>query len=239
MSEKEKPTGLALLRVSFPESSINKLPKPMCSLDEWKKLPKAMCKECGAYHATSKTIHLDYIGHAALTDRLLDADPSWSWEPLAVDASGYPVIDKDGGMWIKLTVCGVTRLGYGDAQGKTGGNAMKERIGDALRNAAMRFGAGLELWHKGELKPTIENDEPEKEQLPPPPKPVVKPFELQEQFITDEQKGNIVDMVADTGTDVDKFLAFCGCKTFETIPAKMYKKAMAALEKKAKGEVPA
>ena len=28
---------------------------------------------------------------------------------------------------------------------------MKERIGDALRNAAMRFGAALELWHKGEL----------------------------------------------------------------------------------------
>ena len=28
---------------------------------------------------------------------------------------------------------------------------MKERIGDALRNAAMRFGSALELWHKGEL----------------------------------------------------------------------------------------
>lgn len=54
-------------------------------------------------------------------------------------------------MWIRLTVCGVTRLGYGDAQGKTGGDAMKERIGDALRNAAMRFGAALDLWHKGIL----------------------------------------------------------------------------------------
>jgi hypothetical protein len=28
---------------------------------------------------------------------------------------------------------------------------MKERIGDALRNAAMRFGAALDLWHKGDL----------------------------------------------------------------------------------------
>jgi hypothetical protein len=62
-----------------------------------------------------------------------------------------PVIDADGGMWIRLTICGVTRLGYGDAQGKTGGNATKERIGDALRNAAMRFGAALDLWHKGDL----------------------------------------------------------------------------------------
>ena len=60
-------------------------------------------------------------------------------------------MDNFGGMWIKLTVCGVTRLGYGDAQGKEGGNAIKEAIGDALRNAAMRFGAALELWHKGDL----------------------------------------------------------------------------------------
>src|SRR5690606_24225265 len=27
----------------------------------------------------------------------------------------------------------------------------KEVIGDALRNAAMRFGAALDLWHKGDL----------------------------------------------------------------------------------------
>jgi hypothetical protein len=33
----------------------------------------------------------------------------------------------------------------------SGGDAMKERIGDALRNAAMRFGAALDLWHKGDL----------------------------------------------------------------------------------------
>ena len=45
----------------------------------------------------------------------------------------------------------LTRIGYGDAGQKKGGDAMKERIGDALRNAAMRFGAALELWHKGEL----------------------------------------------------------------------------------------
>ncbi|WP_230683998.1 hypothetical protein, partial [Streptococcus pneumoniae] len=78
-------------------------------------------------------IHLDYVGHAALTDRLLDADPAWNWEYVAVGPDGNPVFDKDGGMWIKLTVCGVTRLGYGGAQEKTGGNATKERIGDALR----------------------------------------------------------------------------------------------------------
>jgi hypothetical protein len=94
---------------------------------------------------------LAYVGHAALTDRLLNVDPMWTWEPLALDERGLPALDEAGGLWIRLTVCGVTRLGYGDAGAKKGGDAMKERIGDAMRNAAMRFGAALELWHKGEL----------------------------------------------------------------------------------------
>ena len=144
-------TGLALLRKPFPPNLISKLPKPTAKRDVMDGLPKAMCSVCGTYHATSKVIHLDYVGHAALTDRLLDADPMWTWEPLAMSPEGLPVMDNFGGMWIKLTVCGVTRLGYGDAQGKDGGNAIKEAIGDALRNAAMRFGAALELWHKGDL----------------------------------------------------------------------------------------
>jgi hypothetical protein len=69
-----------------------------------------------------------------------------------------PDIDKNNGMWIRLTVCGVTRLGYGHAEGKTGGDAIKEVIGDALRNAAMRFGAALDLWHKGNLHATEDDD---------------------------------------------------------------------------------
>jgi hypothetical protein len=142
MTDKSK---LAELRAPFAPNQISKLPKPYK-----KESPKGTCNECGGYHGLP-AMHLDYVGHAALTDRLLSVDPEWSWEPLAVGANGLPVIDADGGMWIRLTVCGVTRLGYGDAQGKTGGNATKERIGDALRNAAMRFGAALDLWHKGDL----------------------------------------------------------------------------------------
>lgn len=149
-------TGLAKLREPFAPHQISKLPKPYK-----RDSPKGNCKECGGYHGLP-AVHLSYVGHAALTDRLLDADPNWTWEPLALGADGCPAIDGNGGMWIKLTVCGVTRLGYGDAQGKTGGDAMKERIGDALRNAAMRFGAALDLWHKGELHA----EEEEKETLP-------------------------------------------------------------------------
>ena len=136
--------GLALLRVPFPPHQISQLPKG--------------------------GVMLSYVGHAALTDRLLDADPCWNWEPLRIDpATGLPALDAIGGLWIKLTVCGVTRLGYGDAGEKKGCNAMKERIGDALRNAAMRFGAALDLWHKGELHRDDEQaPEPESRQDPAP-----------------------------------------------------------------------
>ena len=120
------------MRAPFPENQISYLPKG--------------------------GVKLAYVGHAALTDRLLDTDPAWTWEPLALNAQGLPALDDCGGLWIKLTVCGVTRLGYGDAGAKKGGDAMKERIGDALRNAAMRFGAALDLWHKGDLHAHTDDD---------------------------------------------------------------------------------
>lgn len=157
MTEK---TGLEKLREPFPPNQISKLPKPYK-----KDSPKGNCRECGGYHGLP-AVHLSYVGHAALTDRLLDADPKWEWEPLSLDADGLPKIDSHGGMWIKLTVCGVTRFGYGDAQGKTGADAMKERIGDALRNAAMRFGAALDLWHKGELHVDREEKDEDDEEEP-------------------------------------------------------------------------
>lgn len=115
---------LKKLREPFPPEQIGKLPKG--------------------------GLMLDFVGHGYITSRLLDVDPMWDWQPLAFDDQGLPLLDEHGGLWIKLTVCGVTRLGYGDAGGRKGPNAIKEAIGDALRNAAMRFGAGLELWCKGD-----------------------------------------------------------------------------------------
>lgn len=153
MSDELK-AGLALLRAPFPPHQISKLPKATCKKAEYDQLPKGSCQECGGYHATSRTIHLSYVGHAALTDRLLDVDLSWTWEPLAYTEHGLPRFDATGGLWIKLTVLGMTRLGYGQAEAKSWsdiGAREKEIIGDALRNAAMRFGAALDLWHKGEL----------------------------------------------------------------------------------------
>jgi hypothetical protein len=153
IAEAAKPEGLALLREPFPPNQISKLPKPTrAQTDQVRSDYKngIRCQVCGGWHHPA-VVHLDYVGHAALTDRLLEADPKWTWEPVATDENGLPMTDSDGGMWIRLTVCGMTRLGYGDAQNKTGPDATKERIGDALRNAAMRFGAALDLWHKGVL----------------------------------------------------------------------------------------
>lgn len=143
---------LKALREPFKPHQISKLPKPTKRQTELVKQDYKQgirCEICGGWHHPD-VIHLDYVGHAALTDRLLDVDPAWSWKPMATN-EGIPAIDRIGGMWIELTVCGVTRLGYGSADGKTGGDAIKEVIGDALRNAAMRFGCALDLWHKGDL----------------------------------------------------------------------------------------
>jgi hypothetical protein len=147
---------VAKLRQPFPDHHISKLPKETRTQIDARKGENGRnvmvfnCQICGGHHHKD-AIHLDYVGHAALTDRLLDTDINWSWEPVGFTPEGLPALDRNGGLWIKLTVCGITRYGYGAADGKTGGDAMKEMIGDALRNAAMRFGAALDLWHKGDL----------------------------------------------------------------------------------------
>ena len=151
----DEPEVLAKLREPFPPNQVSKLPKPTKQQTEAVRADfKAgiRCDLCGSWHHPN-VVHLDYVGHAALTDRLLDTDPHWFWEPLAL-REGLPAFDATGGLWIKLTVCGMTRLGYGHAAAKQNqdpGSREKEVIGDALRNAAMRFGAALDLWHKGEL----------------------------------------------------------------------------------------
>ena len=146
--------GLALLRAPFEAHQIGKLPKGTKAQNTCPDAEKINCKVCGGWHHP-RIRHLDYVGHAAITDRLLDCDAAWCWEPIAFGPDGLPTFDGDGGLWIRLTVCGVARIGYGNAKEKNDasspGDRIKEVVGDAIRNAAMRFGAALELWHKGEL----------------------------------------------------------------------------------------
>jgi hypothetical protein len=90
---------------------------------------------------------LDYVSHARVTRRLLELDPNWNWTPAAWDHDGLPKFDDKGGLWIWLTINGHTRLGYGEAVGGfTDADKTKAAIGDAIRNAAMRFGIALALW---------------------------------------------------------------------------------------------
>ena len=177
---------LTRLRAPFPPEYVGKLPRVTCracSDGRCGDHQKAKCTECGNWIST-KHIHIDYVGHADVTDRLLSVDPEWDWQPKATDpdpdllkaamASGDAEIvravienappkfetDRNGspvGLWIKLTVGGVTRLGVGSCP--SGQNdAEKVLIGDALRNAAMRFGVAVELWAKGDrADPTAEN----------------------------------------------------------------------------------
>ena len=119
-------------------------------------------------------VELKYLGHAATTRALLECDPTWWWEPMAFDADGLPrlVTDEQGravGLWIYLHVCGVRRPGYGSClPGKA--DAVKELIGDALRNAAMRFGVAINLW--GKDHPEKDAPKPRKAKATPLPSPV-------------------------------------------------------------------
>lgn len=161
------------IRAPFTDEQVGKLPKVTCKKCASKdtqcgdhKVQK--CRTCKAYISTQH-IHIDYVGHAHVTERLLDVDPEWNWEPLGFTATGLPATDDNGGMWIRLTIGGTTRLGYGHANGKRGGDAVKEVIGDAIRNAAMRFGVALDLWKKESPSPVADVPERQverKEQTP-------------------------------------------------------------------------
>jgi hypothetical protein len=104
------------LREPFPKEQIGKLP------------------------ATQKRPALDFVGHAAVVDRLNRYAPDWTYSVDEMFSMGETC-------WVKgtLTVGGVSRVEYGD------GADPKEAIGNWLRRAAMRFGVALDLWSREEL----------------------------------------------------------------------------------------
>lgn len=214
MTAQNKPEPVTM-RTPFPAHQISKLPKPTkAQTDAVKADYKAgiRCEICGTWHHP-RVVHLDYVGHAALTDRLLDVDPAWSWEPVAFGPDGLPAMDRIGGLWIRLTINGVTRLGYGDADGKTGGNAIKEAIGDALRNAAMRFGAALDLWHKGDLH--IEEETPEAQSEMP-----------------DAEWARLVQLIEAAKADTTAMLKHFGVKDLKGLDQAQYAQAIEMLNTK-------
>ncbi len=124
-------------------------------------------------HLPRAGLKLDYVGHAAVTDRILSVDADWTWEPMARDPNtGAPLLSpNEGGMpgepfglWGKLTICDVTKPAFG------GGKNAKECISDLIRNGAMRFGVGLDLWSKEDLH-VADETAGGAEQTPSPQKP--------------------------------------------------------------------
>ncbi len=150
--------ALHKLREPFAPTEIRYLPRVWCRACKsagWngcQQHPASKCHKCKQKMPRDGHIDLAYVGHAEATNRLLNVDPFWDWEPLTVDERGLPQVDGYRGLWIRLTVCGMTRLGYGHAGDKTGGDAVKEVIGDAIRNAGMRFGMALDLWTSSDLE---------------------------------------------------------------------------------------
>lgn len=108
------------LREPFPKELIGKLPRKT--------------KDGG-------TLHLDFVGHAAVTDRLNQAAPGWTF---TVDETFHIGPET----WVRgtMTIGGVSRPEFGD------GKTPKEAISNFIRRAAMRFGVGLDLWSKEELQ---------------------------------------------------------------------------------------
>lgn len=241
----EAPT-LAKLREPFAANQISKLPKETKAQREAREKDRnqgVRCGLCDGWHHKN-AVHLDYVGHAALTDRLLDTDPEWNWEPLALDANGLPAFDRTGGLWIKLTVLGMTRLGYGSADGKSGGDAIKEIIGDALRNAAMRFGAALDLWHKGDLHADDECRDPERrEPGPEASSDAASNDPSTGDHMPDAEFARLVNLLKATGVPVKKLLDGYGVPDLHFLNQDQYADAVdqlnGVLARKAKREADA
>ncbi|AOY72015.1 hypothetical protein ARZXY2_2484 [Arthrobacter sp. ZXY-2] len=205
---------LELLAKPFAPDEIEKLPKQVRKNDD----DRGKCERgsrysadgyfCGGWHARS--MHLDYVGHAGITDRLNAVDPLWHWEPFALTPAGTPLL-SDGGMWGRMTVLGVTRIGFGDPGRNSGPNAIKETIGDFIRNAAMRFGVGTYLWSKSEAaaakKIAEEDHDDAPQQRPTQQSPGVNWGESLEQAKGDAQRlASLRNMAAQAGAP-DHYMA--------------------------------
>lgn len=134
------------LRAPFPPEQVGKLPKGTERGD------KATCSVCGGWHSPGMT-HVDYLGHAFVTQRLNEHGGAWVFEVGEFQYAGNDLV------WARarLTVGGVTREEVGCADPRKQ-EYPKLLFSDALSRCAMRHGIGLSLWQKempAQDRPTV------------------------------------------------------------------------------------
>lgn len=201
------------LGAPFPPESVGHKPKITCRACANKdtKCDQHKVRKCRDCHQviTTAHLHLDFVGHAYVRERLNEVDPDWNWEPVSYNDQGLPAI-YEGCLWIRLTIAGKTMLGVGDAPGKRGGDALKEMIGDALRNAGQSFGIALQYWKK-EPASAASEDVPDRQVERPAQTPEQRAAELRGQIAAVEKaKGKDINQIADEfvqwsrGTDIGR-----------------------------------
>jgi len=119
----------------------------------------------------------------------------------------------------------------------TSDEAYKMAVTDAISVAAKTLGIGADVYagrmdgskySKPEPKPTPEPKQTKGPNIPAKP-----------EYITKDQQSTIIDMVAEAEADIEKMLSYCGCDTFETIPAVMFDTIMTTLQQKIDAKVKA
>ena len=101
-------------------------------------------------------VNLSYLGHADTTLALIQVDPEWTldlgWETSTgpVDCFALSNPSQPTIILARLTVLGVTRPCVGTVASWKGPDSLKELMGDAIRNGAMRFGIATGLWSKAQ-----------------------------------------------------------------------------------------
>lgn len=190
--------------------------------------------------SAGKKAGLSYVGHAAVTDRIISVDPCATWEFFPKDQYGRVLFEPiTNEVWCRLTIGGVTRSDLGvepcttvEGSPKKGGTytaleaaevqamAKQSAIANALTRAAMRFGIGLDLWHKN-------GDLYDAGQAPAPQAPVA--------VITPAQVDELTAELNAGGSDIGKFVLYVaktlkvGC--LDDIPAHAFADVLAVAKR--------
>jgi hypothetical protein len=134
----------------FDPAQVGKLPRGGDDVprNQWR-----FCGDC-KQKAAPRHFHVDYVGHAVITDRLnsVVGPAGWSWTLLTVER------DQSGRLLAvvgEMTVLGHTKgpeTGAPSQSQREYGDALKSAISDYICRAAMRFGVALDLWAKQQLE---------------------------------------------------------------------------------------